>query len=101
MITGDHALTASAIAGRLGMGQRAVTGREVDAMSDEELTRRVPNIDIVARATPITKLRVLQALQRTKHFAAMTGDGVNDSPALKQADVGVAMGLRGTDAAKG
>jgi Ca2+-transporting ATPase len=100
MITGDHALTASAIASRLGMGQHAVTGRDVEAMSDDELTRRIPDIDIVARATPITKLRVLRALQRTKHFAAMTGDGVNDSPALKQADVGIAMGLRGTDAAK-
>ncbi len=100
MITGDHVLTAGSIAGRLGMGQKAVTGRDVDAMSDDELTRRVSDIDIVARATPITKLRVLQALQRTKHFASMTGDGVNDSPALKQADVGIAMGLRGTDAAK-
>lgn len=100
MITGDHALTARAIAGRLGMGQNAVTGRDVEVMNDDELTQRVPGIDIVARATPITKLRVLKALQKNKHFAAMTGDGVNDSPALKQADVGVAMGLRGTDAAK-
>ncbi|MGB3112873.1 MAG: cation-translocating P-type ATPase, partial [Candidatus Omnitrophota bacterium] len=100
MITGDHALTAMAIAGRLGMGQNAVNGRDVDVMSDDELTKQIPNIDIVARATPIDKLRVLQALQRNKHFSAMTGDGVNDSPALKQADVGVAMGLRGTDAAK-
>lgn len=100
MITGDHALTAKAIAGRLGMGENAVTGRDVEAMNDDELTRRVPDIDIVARATPITKLRVLKSLQKNKHFAAMTGDGVNDSPALKQADVGVAMGLRGTDAAK-
>ena len=100
MITGDHTITAEAIAGRLGMGQRAVTGLDVEGISDDELDRRVPDIDIVARATPITKLRVLQSLQRTKHFAAMTGDGVNDSPALKQADVGIAMGLRGTDAAK-
>lgn len=100
MITGDHALTARAIAGRLSMGEKAVTGRDVEEMSDEELSRKVPDIDIVARATPITKLRVLKALQGNKHFAAMTGDGVNDSPALKQADVGVAMGLRGTDAAK-
>ena len=100
MITGDHALTARAIAARLGMGRNAVTGRDVEQMDDEELRRRIPDIDIVARATPITKLRVLKALQKTKHFAAMTGDGVNDSPALKQADVGIAMGLRGTDAAK-
>lgn len=100
MITGDHALTAKAIAERLGMGGNTVTGRDVEAMSDDELTGSVGGIDIVARATPITKLRVLKALQRSRHFAAMTGDGVNDSPALKQADVGIAMGLRGTDAAK-
>ncbi len=100
MITGDHAITARAIAGRLGMGERDVTGRDVEAMSDEELDQKVNEIDIVARATPITKLRVLQSLQRNQHFASMTGDGVNDSPALKQADVGIAMGLRGTDAAK-
>ncbi|NOZ22015.1 MAG: cation-translocating P-type ATPase [Planctomycetes bacterium] len=100
MITGDHAITAAAIAGRLGMGQKAVSGSDVEAMSDDELHDKVEEIDIVARATPMTKLRVLQALRANKHFAAMTGDGVNDSPALKQADVGVAMGLRGTDAAK-
>ncbi len=100
MITGDHALTAKAIAKRLGMGQNSATGKELDGISDEELDRRVPQLDIVARATPLTKVRVLESLQRTGHFASMTGDGVNDSPALKQADVGVAMGLRGTDAAK-
>ena len=100
MITGDHAMTAKAIATRLGMGTRAVTGREVNGMSEEELFRQTPEIDIVARATPIDKLRVLKALQKNEHFVSMTGDGVNDSPALKQADVGIAMGRRGTDAAK-
>ncbi|HDL86206.1 MAG TPA: HAD family hydrolase [Candidatus Acetothermia bacterium] len=100
MITGDHALTAQAIAKRLGLGLNTVTGREVEAMSDADLLHRVPKIDIVARATPLVKQRVLKALQSTKHFTAMTGDGVNDAPALKQADVGIAMGLRGTDAAK-
>ncbi len=100
MITGDHALTAKAIAERLGMGDNVVTCKEIEAMSDEELDARVGEIDIVARATPLVKVRILNSLQRTNHFASMTGDGVNDSPALKQADVGVAMGLRGTDAAK-
>ena len=100
MITGDHSLTAKAIAARLGMGQNVVTCKQIEQMSDEELDAKVADIDIVARATPLVKVRMLRALQRTKHFASMTGDGVNDSPALKQADVGVAMGLRGTDAAK-
>ena len=100
MITGDHSLTAQAIAQRLGMGKNVVTCKEVEQMSDEELDARVADIDIVARATPLVKVRILKSLQRTNHFASMTGDGVNDSPALKQADVGVAMGLRGTDAAK-
>lgn len=101
MITGDHINTAKAIAKRLGMGSNAVTGAEVEKMSEQELHDKVNSIDIVARATPVVKLDVLKAIRANKHFAAMTGDGVNDSPALKQADVGVAMGLRGTDAAKG
>lgn len=100
MITGDNIVTAKAIAGQLGIGGNAVSGREIDAMSDEELKATVGDINVVARATPLTKLRILQSLRDTKHFASMTGDGVNDAPALKQADVGVAMGLRGTDAAK-
>lgn len=100
MITGDHINTASAIAKRLGMGTEAATGRELEELSDTDLRGRVKDLDIVARATPMTKLRVLRALQANRHFAAMTGDGVNDSPALKQADVGIAMGLRGTDAAR-
>ncbi len=100
MITGDNALTARAIALQLGIGQNAITGAEIDAMGEEELQRRVDGIDIIARASPLNKLQVLRAIQANKHFASMTGDGVNDAPALKQADVGVAMGLRGTDAAK-
>ena len=100
MITGDNALTARAIAKRLGLGQNAVTGDEVDAMAKGELERRVEEIDIIARASPINKLQILKAIQKNNHFASMTGDGVNDAPALKQADVGVAMGLRGTDAAR-
>ena len=100
MITGDHILTAKAIAKRLGMGQEAVNGTDVEVMSDAELEAKIGNISIIARATPTVKLRALKAVRKTKHFAAMTGDGVNDSPALKQADVGIAMGLRGTDAAK-
>jgi Ca2+-transporting ATPase len=100
MITGDNVGTARAIARQLGMGQNAVTGAELDAMSEEALARRVENMDIIARASPLNKLQILKAIQKNNHFASMTGDGVNDAPALKQADVGVAMGLRGTDAAK-
>lgn len=100
MITGDHIITATAIAKRLGMGQEAINGTDVEAMTDAELEDRVETLSIIARATPTVKLRALKAIRKKKHFAAMTGDGVNDAPALKQADVGIAMGLRGTDAAK-
>ncbi len=100
MITGDNPVTAAAIAIQLGMGENAVTGRDVDAMSEQELKERVGDMDIIARASPTNKLEILKAIQGNHHFASMTGDGVNDAPALKQADVGVAMGLRGTDAAK-
>jgi Ca2+-transporting ATPase len=100
MITGDNALTASAIAHQLGIGPRAIEARELEDLSNDALRDRMKTIDIVARATPQVKQRVLAGLQAAGHFTAMTGDGVNDATALKQADVGVAMGLRGTDIAK-
>ncbi|MDG9927552.1 MULTISPECIES: cation-transporting P-type ATPase [unclassified Pseudomonas] len=102
MITGDHAETARAIGAQLaiGVGKPAVTGAEV-AMMDESALRRVAmEIDVFARASPEHKLRLVQALQDDGQVVAMTGDGVNDAPALKRADVGVAMGLKGTEAAK-
>jgi Ca2+-transporting ATPase len=100
MITGDNALTARSIAAQMGIGSRAIEARELDVLVPGQLRERVKDIDIVARATPQTKQKVLQALQDAGHFVAMTGDGVNDATALKQSDVGVAMGLRGTDIAK-
>ncbi len=102
MITGDHADTARAIGSRLGIGQDkpALTGAEVETMDDTQLQLVVPHIDVFARASPGHKLRLVHALQATGQVVAMTGDGVNDAPALKRADVGVAMGLKGTDAAK-
>ncbi len=102
MITGDHADTARAIGSRLGIGQDkpALTGAEVETMDDTQLQLVVPHVDVFARASPGHKLRLVHALQATGQVVAMTGDGVNDAPALKRADVGVAMGLKGTDAAK-
>jgi Ca2+-transporting ATPase len=100
MITGDNALTARAIAQQLGIGERAVEAHALESLSRAALRERMKEVDIVARATPQTKQQVLQALQDAGHFVAMTGDGVNDATALKQSDVGVAMGLRGTDIAK-
>jgi Ca2+-transporting ATPase len=100
MITGDNALTAQSIAGQLSIGQRAVPAGELEGLDLPQLSERMREIDVVARATPQIKQRVLQALQGEGHFVAMTGDGVNDATALKQSDVGVAMGMRGTDIAK-
>jgi magnesium-transporting ATPase (P-type) len=103
MITGDHAGTARSIAARLGIGdgERVTTGREIDAADDDALVDLVRDHDVVARSSPEHKLRLVQALQRVGEVTAMTGDGVNDAPALKQADIGVAMGITGSDAAKG
>ncbi|NLO79111.1 MAG: cation-transporting P-type ATPase [Xanthomonadaceae bacterium] len=102
MITGDHVETARAIGAQLGIGvgRPALTGAEIALMSDAELRRVAMEIDVFARASPEHKLRLVQALQDVGQVVAMTGDGVNDAPALKRADVGVAMGLKGTDAAK-
>ena len=103
MITGDHRATALAIAKELGIfreGDTAVSGEELDVMTDGELDRAVKTATVFARVSPADKLRIIQSLKRTGEVAAMTGDGVNDSPALKAADIGVAMGVTGTDVAK-
>ena len=99
MITGDHPLTARAIAAELGLlgSGRIVTGADLDTMTDAELERNVESIEVYARVSPAHKLRVVGALQANGHSVAMTGDGVNDAPALKRADIGVAMGITGTD----
>ena len=100
MITGDHATTAAAIAADLGIEGRATTGAEVDTMSDDELRSAVEEIGVFARVAPEHKLRIVAALQANGEVVAMTGDGVNDAPALNRADVGVAMGITGTEVSK-
>ena len=100
MITGDNVRTAAAVAGSLGMDRTVVEGRELDRLDDAALAERVEAVDVFARTSPQHKVRILRALQRNGHVVAMTGDGVNDAPALKSADIGVSMGVRGTDVAK-
>ncbi|HEX6264792.1 MAG TPA: cation-transporting P-type ATPase, partial [Actinomycetota bacterium] len=100
MITGDHATTAGAIGRELGIEGRAITGAEFAAMSDDELLRELPDIGVIARVAPEDKVRLVRMLQRMENIVAMTGDGVNDAPALKSANIGVAMGITGTEVSK-
>ncbi len=100
MITGDHATTAAAIAGQLGIEGRALTGAEFAALSDEELSAQVGDIGVVARVAPEDKVRLVSMLKQQGNIVAMTGDGVNDAPALTRADIGVAMGITGTEVTK-
>jgi P-type Ca2+ transporter type 2C len=100
MITGDHAVTAAAIAEQLGIEGRAITGAEFDVMSDDEAVQQIDEIGVLARVTPENKVRLVEMLRRKGAIVAMTGDGVNDAPALKKADIGIAMGITGTEVSK-
>jgi Ca2+-transporting ATPase len=102
MITGDHPVTAQAVASELNLLNTGfiVTGAEIESMDDAALQRKIEDIDVYARVSPAHKLRVVTALQKSDHIVAMTGDGVNDAPALKKADIGIAMGITGTDVTK-
>jgi P-type Ca2+ transporter type 2C len=100
MITGDHAVTAAAIAKELGIPGRAITGAEFKAMPDDELDAALDEIGVIARVAPEDKVRLVESLKRKGHIVAMTGDGVNDAPALKSADIGIAMGITGTEVSK-
>ena len=103
MITGDHATTAAAIATQIGLlreGGRVIEGTKLERMSDEQLCGEIDGIDVFARVSPHHKVRIVEALQASGHVVAMTGDGVNDAPALKRADIGISMGITGTDVAK-
>jgi len=100
MITGDHAVTAAAIANKLGIRGRAITGAEFAAMDDGQADREIDDIGVIARVTPEHKVRLVEVLKRKGHIVAMTGDGVNDAPALKKADIGIAMGITGTEVSK-
>jgi Ca2+-transporting ATPase len=101
MITGDHAVTAAAIGHELGIEGQALTGAQFAALSDEQLKQQVGQIGVVARVTPQDKIRLVSTLQQMDNIVAMTGDGVNDAPALKKSDIGVAMGITGTEVSKG
>jgi len=100
MITGDHATTAAAIGRELGLDGRAITGAEFAAIPDDELMKQLPEISVIARVAPEDKVRLVRLLQQSDHIVAMTGDGVNDAPALKAANIGVAMGITGTEVSK-